>query len=61
MYSYKSDTTQFLNEYLKQHPEEVEQRIQGRLRLWDVELNPDEQKAFAKANAPRGAYFYQAD
>ena len=61
MYSYKSDATQFLNEYLQKHPEEVKKRIQGRLRLWDVELNPDEQKAFAKAHTPRGAYFYQAD
>ena len=61
MYAYKSDATQFLNDYLQNHPEEVEQRIQGRLRLWDVELNPDEEKDFAKAAAPRGAYFYQAD
>lgn len=61
MYAYKSETTQFLTDYLQKHPEEVEQRIQGRLRLWDVELNPEEQKAFVQANIPRGAYFYQAD
>ena len=27
MYNYQSDTTQFLNEFIEQHPEEAEQRL----------------------------------
>lgn len=61
MYSYKSEATKFLNEYLEQNPQEVENRIQGRKRLWDVELDDKEQQGFKLAQIARGAYFYQND
>lgn len=62
MYSnYQSDTTQFLNEYLEQHPEEAQQRLVNRHLLWDVELNPEEQAAFEAAKLPKKPYAYQTD
>ncbi len=61
MYNYQSDTTQFLNEFIEQHPEEAKQRLKNRYLLWDVELNADEQKAFAEARIAKKPYTYQAD
>lgn len=61
MYDYQSDTTKFLNEYLKQHPEEVEQRLKNRGLLWDVELNPEEQAQFEAAKVAKKPYTYQTD
>ena len=61
MYNYQSDTTQFLNEFIEQRPEEAEQRLKNRRLLWDVELNADEQKAFAEARIAKKPYTYQAD
>ena len=61
MYNYQSDTTQFLNEFIKEHPQEAERRLQNRNLLWDVELNADEQKAFAESRIAKKPYTYQAD
>lgn len=61
MYDYQSDATKFLNNYLKQHPEEAEQRLKNRSLLWDVELNPEEQAGFAAAKLPKKPYAYQPD
>lgn len=60
-YNYQSDTTQFLNEYLAQNPEEAEQRLRNRGLLWDVELNPEEQQQFAAAAVAKKPYAYQTD
>lgn len=61
MYHYQSDITQFLNEYLANHPEEAEQRLKNRGLLWDVTLNPEEQKQFAAAKIAKKPYTYQTD
>lgn len=61
MYNYQSDATQFLNEYIQQHPEEAEQRLKNRALLWDVHLNPEEQAGFAAATIPKKPYTYQTD
>ena len=37
------------------------QRLKNRRLLWDVELNADEQKAFAEARIAKKPYTYQAD
>ena len=61
MYNYQSEATQFLNEFIAQHPEEAEQRLKNRQLLWDVELNADEQQAFAESHIAKKPYTYQAD
>lgn len=58
---YQSDTTQFLNELMEQNPEWVEERLKNRGLLWDVTLNPEEQKAFAAAALPKKPYAYQSN
>jgi len=35
---YESDLTKFINEFLKQHPEEVESQKKGRAIWWDKTL-----------------------
>ncbi|MDO4657350.1 DUF3460 family protein [Kingella sp. (in: b-proteobacteria)] len=61
MYNYQSEATQFLNEFIAQHAEEAEQRLKNRQLLWDVELNADEQQAFAESRIAKKPYTYQAD
>ena len=61
MYNYQSEATQFLNEFIAQHPEEAEQRLKNRQLLWDVELNADEQQAFAESRIAKKPYTYQAE
>ena len=34
-YSYESDATKFLNDFLARHPEEVESQRRGRAAWWD--------------------------
>lgn len=58
---YQSDTTQFLNDFLEQHPEEAEQRLINRALLWDVTLNPEEQEDFQASKLPKKPYAYQPD
>ncbi|MDO4878141.1 MAG: DUF3460 family protein [Neisseria sp.] len=58
MYNYQSDTTEFLNQYIEQHPEEAEQRLKNRGLLWDVELKPEEQEDFAAAKVAKKPYTY---
>lgn len=58
---YQSDTTQFLNELVAKNPELQAERLKNRGLLWDVQLNPEEQKAFAAAALPKKPYAYQPD
>ncbi|WP_037585299.1 DUF3460 family protein [Stenoxybacter acetivorans] len=61
MYHYQSETTQFLNQYLKDHPEVSAERLKNRNLLWDVTLNPEDEANFKAARVPRKPYAYQAD
>ena len=61
MYDYQSDATKFLNNFLKEHPEEEKKRLENRLLLWDVQLDADEQAGFAAANNPTKPYTYYQD
>lgn len=61
MYHYQSDTTQFINQYLKEHPEEAKARITHRGMLWDVALNPEDEAGFQAAKLPRKGYVYQSE
>lgn len=44
MYHYQSEATQFLNRLIEEKPELAQERLKNRGLLWDVELNPEEQK-----------------
>lgn len=58
MSGYESETTAFLRDLLRKNPAlEVEQR-QNRSTWWDRKLDPDLQKRFNDAEAPKPAYAY---
>lgn len=61
MYHYKSEATQFLENYIEQHPEEAEQRLKNRALLWDVVLDSEEQAGYEAAKLPKKPYAYQPD
>lgn len=59
---YESDHTQFMREWLKQHPEELKEQATGRALWWDRgNRDPDEQACFAASLVPRKAYYYDAN
>lgn len=57
--AYVSEYTQFMNEWMKQHPEELAVQAAGRALWWDRGAHvPDEQTRLAAAKVPRKAYYY---
>ncbi|MDP1956832.1 MAG: DUF3460 family protein [Rhodocyclaceae bacterium] len=57
--AYVSEYTQFMNDWLKQHPEELAVQEAGRAMWWDRGAHvPDEQKRLEAAEVPRKAYYY---
>lgn len=61
MYHYQSEATQFLNRLIEEKPELEQQRLENRGLLWDVELNPEEQKNFEAAKVAKKPYTYYQD
>ncbi|MFA7281424.1 MAG: DUF3460 family protein [Sterolibacterium sp.] len=43
-YSYESEHTKFMREWLKQHPEELEQQKIGRALWWDKPQDQEQQR-----------------
>lgn len=60
--NFQSELTQFINNYKKENPDtEARQRL-GRFRLWDKELNEEQQDGFRKAKVAQDPYvYYQND
>ncbi len=44
--SYTSEYTRFIDEFLAKQPKVTEEQIRSRARLWDVQLNLEEQAGF---------------
>ena len=61
MYHYKSEATQFLDKLIEDNPQLERQRLENRHLLWDVELNPQEQKEFEAAKVAKKPYTYYQD
>ena len=53
MYHYKSEATQFLDKLIEDNPQLETERLENRHLLWDVELNPQEQKEFEAAKVAK--------
>ena len=43
MASYVSEATQFINQYKKDHPDTEKRQREGRLLLWDKEIDLEQQ------------------
>lgn len=58
---YESDTTQFIRDFLKKHPEVVEKQKQARATWWDKPFDADQRKAFEESRVPKKSYEYYSD
>jgi hypothetical protein len=60
--AYESDHTQFMRNWLEQHPEEVAVQQAGRALWWDRGArNPDEQQRLSAACVPQKPYYYDTN
>ena len=60
--AYESEYTQFMREWLAQHPVELEAQQSGRALWWDRgSRDPDEQARLAAAKVPQKPYYYDAN
>lgn len=59
--NYESEITQFLKQYKEQKPDtEIRQR-EGRARLWDKNIDPEQQEGFKAGRVPQKPYVYQTN
>ncbi|GHD62976.1 MULTISPECIES: DUF3460 family protein [Jeongeupia] len=56
---YVSEYTQFMQGYLKDHPDVAKGQTEGRALLWDkAPINLDERERAAESNVPQKSYPY---
>jgi len=58
---YESDTTQFIREFLKNHPEVVEKQKQARATWWDKPFDAEQRKANEESRVPKKPYEYYSE
>lgn len=58
---YKSEITQFLEQYKQAHPDVEKRQRAGRARLWDKQQDPELVEGFKQARVPQAPYVYQND
>ncbi len=56
--NYTSELTQFLNQYKSDHPGTESRQFAGRARLWDKDLDPEQQEGFRTARVSQDPYVY---
>lgn len=59
--SYESDHTKFMRDYLKQHPEQIEEQKKGRALWWDKPQDVDTQRRYKDARVAQKPYVYQTE
>jgi hypothetical protein len=60
--AYESEHTQFMREWMRQHPEEVEEQKSGRGLWWDRGARDlEEQRRYATAKVAQKPYYYDAN
>lgn len=59
--SYKSEITQFLQQYKQTHPDVEERQREGRGLLWDKPQDPELLEGFRAARVQQKPYVYSAD
>lgn len=56
--NYESDITQFLKSYKKKHPDTEARQREGRLILWDKQVNQEWMDNFRAAKVAQQPYVY---
>ncbi|MBY0498156.1 MAG: DUF3460 family protein [Nitrosomonas sp.] len=57
-YSYESDHTKFMREYLEKNPEIRDKRAEARNMWWDKKQDLQERKRFEESEVPMKPYVY---
>lgn len=57
-YSYESDHTKFMREFLEKNPQLQEKRLAARNIWWDKKLDKEERKRFNESSVPMQPYVY---
>ncbi|MCB1935565.1 MAG: DUF3460 family protein [Nitrosomonas sp.] len=57
-YSYESDHTKFMREFLEKNPNIQDKRLAARSVWWDKDIDRDEQKRFNEVTVPHKPYAY---
>ena len=57
--NYESDVTLFLKQIKKDKPDLQAKQVAGRARLWDKDINAEQQEQFKAARVPQSPYVYQ--
>ncbi|SEM97937.1 DUF3460 family protein [Nitrosomonas marina] len=57
-YSYESEQTKFMREFLEKNPQVQEKRLTARSIWWDRQLNREEQKRFKESSVAQKSYVY---
>ncbi|SER44497.1 Protein of unknown function [Nitrosomonas sp. Nm51] len=57
-YSYESEQTKFMREFLEKNPQVQKKRLEARGIWWDKELNREELKRFKESSVPQKPYVY---
>ncbi len=60
-YSYESEQTKFMREFLDKNPKVPEKRLEARGIWWDKKLNKEEQMRFKESTVPHKPYAYFSD
>ncbi|MFO1319148.1 MAG: DUF3460 family protein [Burkholderiales bacterium] len=58
---YESETTQFLRDLLKRHPEITETQKKARATWWDKPYDAEQRQAFEEARVPKKPYEYYSN
>lgn len=62
MSMYESEHTRFINEWLAQHPQELDEQKAGRAMWWDKPpRDPQTQQLLAATGVPQKPYYYDAN
>lgn len=56
--NFTSELTQFIEQYKVDHPGTEASQRAGRFRLWDHDLNAEQQEGFRKAKVAQDPYVY---
>ncbi|MFT0532660.1 DUF3460 family protein [Castellaniella hirudinis] len=56
--NHTSELTQFLTQYKTDHPDTEARQRAGRFRLWDKDLNPEQQDGFRASKVAQDPYVY---
>ncbi|MDP1653654.1 MAG: DUF3460 family protein [Rhodocyclaceae bacterium] len=60
MAQYESEHTQFMRQWMAQHPEEVAEQKAGRALWWDkAPQTPEEEQRLKESKQPQKAYVYR--